>query len=211
MNAPKRRQTDNTCSHTPNPQRTIQNKEKNALVFRFFGPRESSTFPFPIRVPSTRIWWIRHTNLLSRVEIFKFGYFIRWRNKIETSSLPWMLYLYSRWQPHSQDFSLTRFTTHALLPLFPEESCVREWIRIRVACERQTFLLARRSKARIRVDGQIRFEYGYVWTTKFSNPQRKICGLKNIRIRYIRLQITNTKITYHCHNQQVASKFWIQF
>ena len=50
--------------------------------------------------------------------------------------------------------------------------------RIRVACERQTFLLARRSQARIRVDGQIRFEYGYVSTRKFLNPQRKICGLK---------------------------------
>ena len=36
---------------------------------------------------------------------------------------------------------------------------------------------------RFRVDGQIRFEYGYVWTWKFLNPQRKICGLKNIRIR----------------------------
>ena len=28
----------------------------------------------------------------------------------------------TRWQPHSQDFSVTRLTTHALLPLFPEES-----------------------------------------------------------------------------------------
>ena len=26
-------------------------------------------------------------------------------------------------------------------------------------------------------------ESGYVWTLKFLNPQRKICGLKNIRIR----------------------------
>ena len=72
-NAPKRRQTDNTCSHTPNPQRTIQNKEKYALVFPFFGSRESSTFPFLILLPSTRIRWIRHTNLLSRVEIFEYA------------------------------------------------------------------------------------------------------------------------------------------
>ena len=32
---------------------------------------------------------------------------------------------------------------------------------------------------RIRVDGQIRFESGYVWTY----PERKRCGVKNIRIR----------------------------
>ena len=76
-------------------------------------------------------FWIRYGGIRNRLDA-KFGYFIRWRNKIETSSLPWILYLYSIWQPHSQDFSLTRFTTHALLPLFPEESCVREWIRIRV-------------------------------------------------------------------------------
>ena len=36
---------------------------------------------------------------------------------------------------------------------------------------------------RMRADGQIRFEYGYVWTWKFLNPERKICGLKNIRMR----------------------------
>ena len=35
---------------------------------------------------------------------------------------------------------------------------------------------------RIRVDGQIRFQYGYVWTWKFLNPERKSCGSKNIRI-----------------------------
>ena len=78
---------------------------------------------------------------------------------------------------------------------FPKSPCTRvnpDTCRTRVACERQTFLLARRSQARMRVDGQIRFEYGYVWTRKFLNPQRKICGLKNIRIRYVRLQITNT-------------------
>lgn len=31
-------------------------------------------------------------------------------------------------------------------------------------------------------DGQIPYEYGYAWTWKPLNPQRKICGLKNIRI-----------------------------
>ena len=51
------------------------------------------------------------------------------------------------------------FTIHALLSLFQEESWVLEWIRIRV-------------------DGQIRFEYRYVWTWKFFNPERKKCGFK---------------------------------
>ena len=45
--------------------------------------------------------WIRN-----RVDA-KSGYFsIRWREKIEPSSLPWILY--SRWQPRSQVVSLTR-------------------------------------------------------------------------------------------------------
>ena len=34
----------------------------------------------------------------------------------------------------------------------------------------------------IRVDGLIRFEYGYVWTWKFFNPERKSWRFKNIRI-----------------------------
>ena len=49
------------------------------------------------------------------------------------------------------------FTTHALSPIFPEESWALEWIRIRV-------------------EGQIRFENGYVWTWKFLNPERSSCG-----------------------------------
>ena len=56
------------------------------------------------------------------------------------------------------------FTTHALLPIFPEESWALEWIRIRV-------------------EGQIRFENGCVWTWEFLNPERNSCGFKNIRIR----------------------------
>ena len=35
----------------------------------------------------------------------------------------------------------------------------------------------------IRVDGQILFEYGHLWTWKFLSPGRKSCGLKNIPIR----------------------------
>ena len=46
------------------------------------------------------------------------------------------------------------FTTHALLPIFLAEFWVLEW-------------------SRIRVDGQIRFDHGYVWTWKLLNPERK--------------------------------------
>ena len=35
----------------------------------------------------------------------------------------------------------------------------------------------------IRMDGQMPFEYGYMWTWRFLKPERKSCGLKNIRIR----------------------------
>ena len=31
---------------------------------------------------------------------------------------------------------------------------------------------------RLRVDGQIRFEFRYVWTWKFLNPERKISDSK---------------------------------
>ena len=55
------------------------------------------------------------------------------------------------------------FTTHALLPIFPEESWLLEWIQIRV-------------------DGQIRFEYGYLWTWNLLNPERNSSGFKSIRI-----------------------------
>ena len=33
----------------------------------------SATFSFWIQLPSTRIWQIRHTNLLSRVEMFEYA------------------------------------------------------------------------------------------------------------------------------------------
>ena len=98
-------------------------------VLNFSFPYTASVHTYPVNPAyesalQSGNFWIRYGGIRNRVDA-KFGYFIRWRNKIETSSLPWILYLYSRWQPHSQDFSLTRFTTHALLPLFPEESCAQ--------------------------------------------------------------------------------------
>ena len=134
---------------------------------------ESTTFSFRIRPPCTRIWWrpayqsATFLNQLTRVEIFEYamnrmdaepGYFlIRERNKIEPGSLLWI-------SCANIVFKMAT-STHALLPTFPEESWVLE-------CTCQT-----------RVDGQIRFEYGYMWTWKFLNPERKSCGFKNIQIR----------------------------
>ena len=145
-----------------------------------------------MRLQFTRIRWIRHTNPQRFESALQSGNFwtryesgivrtlnpdfFRWRNKMEPSSLPWILS--SRWQPRSQvlsfarrcilqDANFVRFTTHALLPIFPEESWVLEWIQIRV---------------------------GYVWTGKFHLntdtcrrgnfwPERKSCRFKNIWIR----------------------------
>ena len=56
-------------------------------------------------------------------------------------------------------------STHALLPTYPEESGI-----LPDTCQ-------------IRADGQIRFEYGYVWTWKFLNPEGKSYEFKIIRIR----------------------------
>ena len=65
--------------------------------------------------------WIRN-----RVDAKSGYFFIRWRNKIERSSLPWKA---------EQDANFARFTTHSLLPIFTEESWVLDWIRIRVDVE----------------------------------------------------------------------------
>ena len=60
---------------------------------------------------------------------------------------------------------------------------------------------------RIRVDGQIRFEYGYLWTWKCLNLERNSCGLKNIRIR-VDTCLSHTVITqnmfhwFYIHNLQ---------
>ena len=119
---------------------------------------ESATFPFRVRLPSTRIrrirpayisatFWLRSPEwkclaLLStwnRMDaksgyfFFFFFFFIWWRNKIEPTSLSWILYL--RWQPRrirgdlgtrvNPDTCRTRTgrATHSI------------WIRIRVDVE----------------------------------------------------------------------------
>jgi len=67
-----------------------------------------------------------------------------------------------------QDANFALFTTHALLPIFPEASWVQEWIRIRVGgkfdlitdtCGRGNFWIRTEkvadSKFRMRVDGAL--------------------------------------------------------
>ena len=66
--------------------------------------------------------------------------------------------------------NFARFTTHALLPIFPAESWVLEWSRIPVG-----YVWTGKSDL-------IRFDHGYVWTWKLLNPERKSCGFRNIRI-----------------------------
>ena len=66
------------------------------------------------------------------------------------------------------DFSKKKIIiTIALLPIFLEEFWVLELIRILVG-----YVLT----------CKIRFEYGWVWTWKCLNPERKSCEFKNIRI-----------------------------
>ena len=77
------------------------------------------------------------------------------RNKFEPSSLPWILY--SRWQ--TRTYSVANIARGVLGSKVHPDTCQM-----------------------IRVDGQIRFESGYVRTWKFLNAQRKSCGCKNIRL-----------------------------
>ena len=75
-----------------------------------------------------------------------------------------------------------RFTTHALLPIFPEESWVLELIRKRVE---------------------------YIWKGKFDlNPdtrghlERKSCGFKNIPIR-----VNSCTVSYTCLKREFSFHF----
>ena len=125
----------------------------------FFNPQ---LFFLRIRFPSTRIRWIRPAyesatfwicspewKFLNTLWIRKFvdarsGTFL-WRKKIEPSFLLWKAEL---------DSNFARFTTHALLLIFPEESSESVWIRMPVDVE---FFLIRIKKV---VDSKIS---GYVF------------------------------------------------
>ena len=104
---------------------------------------------------------------------------IRWRNKIKPSSLQWILY--SRWQPRCQVLSLTCRGVNlsllfaklfwgdsdalynaclALLAIFPEQSWVLEWFRMRVGYSPERANL--------------------IWIRIFSLRISKVFGFKNI-------------------------------
>ena len=118
---------------------------------------ESTTFFFWIRLPSARIRWNQHTNpQLSESALQGRNFWIRYESGIVRTLNPdiFLSCDVTRSSPvlyreHCiQDGNLVPrfpllpvFTTHALLPIFPEESWVLEWIPIRV---------------------------GYVWTGKFD-------------------------------------------
>ena len=105
------------------------------------------------KAPSTSTWTFPERKFLTDAKSGCF--FIRWRNNIEPSSLPWILY--SRWQPRCQVLSRPRalFYNACSVANFPSGVLVLEWSRIRVR---------------------------YVWTWKLLNPERKSCGYKNIRM-----------------------------
>ena len=60
-------------------------------------------------------------------------------------------------------------------------SCVNSVLRKATSTHALSWVLE--CTCQTRVDGQIRFEYGYMCTWKFLNPERKSCGFKNIQIR----------------------------
>ena len=84
-------------------------------IRNFFFPGTASVRTYPVNPAyESATFWIRspewtflHTLWIRNRADANSGYFfIRWHNKIELSSLLWILY--SRWQPRSQVLSLTR-------------------------------------------------------------------------------------------------------
>ena len=138
---------------------------------------ESATFW--IRSPE---WTFLHTLWIRNRADANSGYFfIRWHNKIELSSLLWILY--SRWQPRSQVLRRQSKTQ------------ISRALRRRLFCNIPRGVLGTRTNPdtwRIPVKGQMPFEYCYMWTWRFLNRERKSCGFKNIRIRVDRAWIILT-------------------
>ena len=75
--------------------------------------------------------------------------------------------------------SVSRCTTYSL-PTYHRTLLSDAWNRL--------------DTCRIRVDGQIRFECGYVWTWTVLNTERKSCGFQNIRIRTVSRAILFTLV-----------------
>ena len=151
----------------------ITSKGKHQLIYsiraRSLRPRPHVSGYFWIRPPEWKflyMLWIRN-----RVDDI---FFIWWRNQIEPSSLPTTIStpeLFCAWRTGveivptkaEQDKNFARFTTHALFPIFAEESWVLEWMRM---CEQANSIWIR-----IRADVEI-FE-----------SAKKSCGFQNTRMR----------------------------
>ena len=146
---------------------------------------ESATFSFRIRLPSTRIRWFRHTNpQLFESALQRGNFWIR-----HESEIVWTL---------NPDILLSGDVTRSSLVVYREYcnqdvNFVPRFSRGRARCKFRAHYDAcsvasiprgvlgsrvNRDTCRIRVEGQIRFEYGYVWKWKFLNPERKSCGFK---------------------------------
>ena len=123
-------------------------------IRNFFFPDSASVHTYSVNTAyESAVFWIRSSEwkflnkllIWNRVDAKSGNFLTLWRNKINPSSLPWKA---------EQHANFVRFTTHALSPIFPEESWVLELIRKRV---------------------------GYVWTGKFDlNPDT--CGRGNFWI-----------------------------
>ena len=162
--------------------------EGAALIGHSFRPRPHVSgyfwirnffFPDTASVHSESVRWIRQTNpqlfesalhggnFWKRYEsrivwtLYPDIFFMRWPNKIERSCLPWILY--SRWQPCCQGLSLTH--------LYDARSVAN--IPIGVLGTR-----VNPDTCRILVDGQILFEYGYVWKWKYWIQTEKLAHSK---------------------------------
>ena len=108
-------------------------------------PRVSPLRHILAKAPSTSTWTFPERKFLTDA---KSGFFfIRWRNNIEPSSFPWILY--SRWQPRCQVLSRPRalFYNACSVANFPSGVLVLEWSRIRVR---------------------------YVWTWKLESGKKKL-------------------------------------
>ena len=179
---------------------------------------ESATFSFRIRLPSTRIRWVRHTNpQLFESALQRGNFWIRHESEIVWTLNPDVLLsgdvtrsslvLYREYSvikmstsfPGSlkaeQDANLKRFTTHALLPIFAEESWVVEWIGIRVG-----YVWTGKSDLNTDTSGRGNFWipkekvadsniFGYVWTgteRHFTNyPRNPGDILKTLHYSYM--------------------------
>ena len=100
--------------------------------------------------------WIRN-----RVDAKSVFFFIRWRNKVESSSLPWIMY--SRWKHRSQVLSRQ------------SKMQISRSLRRMLSCQYSQRCPGYKSEPGYVWTGKFDLSVR-VWTWKFLNPDRKSCG-----------------------------------